>query len=619
MRKDFFLLVLLLICIIPTFSFGVNDVVTFPDANLEQAVREAIDKPTGDIYESDLLDLTIFAPTSRGISDLTGIQHCVNLSALSIYDNNVTSINPLRELENLTALTLSYNPVEDYGPVSEISTLQTLFINFNMVEDITFLKNLPNLIELNLSNNFIRDITPLLNNGFLGNNTRINLLNNPLSYEAVNEDIPLLEARGVSVSYDDLTLSFNPPSLSFDSSTTTLTLEITNDTSNLITWKLFPEQEWITTIPDSGVTDNETDVVQVVIDHSKIPPGTGSGRILVESNRGRYMIDVNMVVEYLVYFNKWGNMWASASQGVPPFGAPEMIYSNNKIYDPTGDDPDSPDGANIMVRGDMDGDGMEDVVRFTPGNRLGIYLNKGNGFESEIWDHDGFRYKELDGNSYFTECGDFNGDGKDDPIQITEYGTAVVAISKGNKLDEAESWGTLGFYYNRNIGRLPLIEDFNGDFKDDLAVVTEFGDVWVALSEGDGFETPARWGWLGFRFLPESGYFVMAGDFNGDSKSDLVQFVPNSEVWVSVSDGDSFSTPEKWGAIGFSYNEDEGSLPITGDFNSDGKTDLLQVTPFGDHWITMSNGTSFDLPEYWGTTGFYWSRTDMALTMYLGY
>src|SRR5271157_2071448 len=38
-----------------------TEIVTFPDAALEQAIRNAIDKPTGDIYQSDLDKLTDFS------------------------------------------------------------------------------------------------------------------------------------------------------------------------------------------------------------------------------------------------------------------------------------------------------------------------------------------------------------------------------------------------------------------------------------------------------------------------------------------------------------------------------------------------------------------------------
>jgi len=47
--------------------------VTFPDPNLEAAIREALDKPEGPITE-DLARLTELDASERGMSDFTGIE-----------------------------------------------------------------------------------------------------------------------------------------------------------------------------------------------------------------------------------------------------------------------------------------------------------------------------------------------------------------------------------------------------------------------------------------------------------------------------------------------------------------------------------------------------------------
>ena len=60
------MVVILLIMAVPSpvlanqtpFETLPDEVITFPDANLEAVIREAISKPTGDIYQSDLEALT---------------------------------------------------------------------------------------------------------------------------------------------------------------------------------------------------------------------------------------------------------------------------------------------------------------------------------------------------------------------------------------------------------------------------------------------------------------------------------------------------------------------------------------------------------------------------------
>ena len=57
-------------------------VVTFTDPNLETAIREAINKPVGPIYTLDLEGLTSLSALRRNISDLAGLEYCIDLNEL---------------------------------------------------------------------------------------------------------------------------------------------------------------------------------------------------------------------------------------------------------------------------------------------------------------------------------------------------------------------------------------------------------------------------------------------------------------------------------------------------------------------------------------------------------
>ncbi len=73
-----------------------EEVVTFADANLEAAIREAINKPEGDIYVSDLEGLTSLDASERNISDITGLEYCINLTTLRLDVNyQIADITPL--------------------------------------------------------------------------------------------------------------------------------------------------------------------------------------------------------------------------------------------------------------------------------------------------------------------------------------------------------------------------------------------------------------------------------------------------------------------------------------------------------------------------------------------
>ena len=79
------LLSILLLAVGSTGGFA--QVVNFPDSNLEAAIREAINEPSGDIYASDLWVLTEFDAAGRSIANLSGLEYCTNLTVLRLDDN----------------------------------------------------------------------------------------------------------------------------------------------------------------------------------------------------------------------------------------------------------------------------------------------------------------------------------------------------------------------------------------------------------------------------------------------------------------------------------------------------------------------------------------------------
>ena len=153
-------------------------VVTFADPNLEAAIREAIGKPAGHIYESDLLGLTSFNATQRDIMNLSGIEYCTNLTSLGLWENQISDITPLANLTNLTWLYLGANPIGDISSLANLANLTTLGLWDNQISDISPLANLTNLTWLNVGANQISDTSPLA--GLTGLTT-LWLHNNPLT------------------------------------------------------------------------------------------------------------------------------------------------------------------------------------------------------------------------------------------------------------------------------------------------------------------------------------------------------------------------------------------------------------------------------------------------------
>lgn len=173
-----------------------KDVVLFPDPNLEAAVRSAIGKAQGTIYRSDVAGLRKLTARSRGITNLTGLERCTNLTTLTLDKNQVTDLTPLCGLTGLTELSLASNSITDITPLEGLTQLDKLSLLENQIAGIISLQDLTCLKELRLSNNQITDISSL--QGLTGIEV-LTLSSNQITDISPLRDLTSLEHLGVSV------------------------------------------------------------------------------------------------------------------------------------------------------------------------------------------------------------------------------------------------------------------------------------------------------------------------------------------------------------------------------------------------------------------------------------
>jgi PKD repeat protein/sporulation protein YlmC with PRC-barrel domain len=156
-----------------------DSVVTFPDPNLEAAIRQTIGKPSGDILRSDLAYLPGMLDLSgRGISNLAGLEYCTNLGWLGLRSNQISDLSPLAGLTNLSYLWLDSNQISALSPLAGLANLRQLGLSSNQISDLSPLAGLTNLSYLWLDSNQISALSPLAG---LANLRQLGLSSNQIS------------------------------------------------------------------------------------------------------------------------------------------------------------------------------------------------------------------------------------------------------------------------------------------------------------------------------------------------------------------------------------------------------------------------------------------------------
>ena len=163
-----------------------SEPVLIPDVNLARAIRESLSlSPEIVITQLDMLGLGRLNASKNLITDLTGLQHAINLQHADLNENQILDLTPLAELTQLRSLLIIKNKISDVSPLSGLTQLSQFWIWDNQISDINPLTGLTNLTTLKIGGNHISDISPLAK--------LVNLRQLGLSFNNIRDIEPLAE------------------------------------------------------------------------------------------------------------------------------------------------------------------------------------------------------------------------------------------------------------------------------------------------------------------------------------------------------------------------------------------------------------------------------------------
>ena len=216
-----------------TSAIALSKTVVFSDSALEEKVRKAMNKLTGDITAEEAktvlkLDLSNTSfddmnSKSGGIKDISSLTYFTGLEELNLSFNDISDFTPLAELKTLKTLGFTgvrpkdlsvlkgltnmvclvfdwsyapdqgHNGYENLDFTSNMKNLEIFEAKGAGIKNITALGTLPKLWSVFLTDNQITDIGPLAN---LKNLRELELSNNPITdYSPLKDIYPNLEGK----------------------------------------------------------------------------------------------------------------------------------------------------------------------------------------------------------------------------------------------------------------------------------------------------------------------------------------------------------------------------------------------------------------------------------------
>jgi hypothetical protein len=256
--------------------------------------------------------------------------------------------------------------------------------------------------------------------------------------------------------------------------------------------------------------------------------------------------------------------------------------------------------------GDYDGDGRAEVLVVSPWG-VGILEQAGNTMAAPMMQPNGTRFGGWllnTGDNSFGPTADYDGDGRAELLVASPWGVGILKQA-GNTMaapmmaPNGTRFG--GWLLNTGDNSFGPVGDFNGDRKAEILVTSPWGIGMFELS-GNTLTVPmmapngTRFG--GWLLNTDDNVFGPVGDFDGDGHAEMLVTSPWG-IGVFKLSGNTFTVPmmapngTRFG--GWLLNTADNSFGPAGDFDGDGRTEILVTSPWGVGILKLS-GNTFTVP-----------------------
>ncbi len=128
----------------------------------------------------------------------------------------------------------------------------------------------------------------------------------------------------------------------------------------------------------------------------------------------------------------------------------------------------------------------------------------------------------------------------------------------------------------------------------DVPLYNRATGAWTLLLASSSYASTSTVNWGG------PGYVPVTGDFDGDGRADVALYQPTTGSWLIRTSSSNFTSAftVNWGGAGY--------VPVPGDYDGDGKTDPALYQPTTGLWLILKSSTSYasSVTISWGGPGY---------------